>query len=970
MVGKRLITLAICFLLMAGFLALFSTTAGTESEVDSMPETTTRGTYPVDGFFDVNPQSYSGNYYPGDNENFYFQLESNYNGENFDPNSPAPFNSTALFNTTMSFIGVFDENMDPVGNNPVVWINNNVYNNDGEGYGIPWQGATQDYYSDDSIGNQAFDIKTDDIKPGNYYIGIRERFRYLDSWDGAAQYNYTGWITDEDYVAFTVNTAIGPVNSDFEYTFRATQDNNNNEPLYAGAEFEKFVIKNLNEPSGEITDISGELRMDKPEHFSINNPVCTLNEIGGSSPDYVNWRINVDKHTPPGEYTVYLQLSYTRTSGGNVYEVTETEMAHPFIVDYTPLLKPPMPEEGKEMPDPIAIITQKDLNGSFTVEFVNDGNTPLTNLHVRLDMDNTKYIVESEFYYNENSNAGTVWPELAVDFGNQIIDIGETVVAEYNMINLVHYLPPGKYMIPVDYTCTYFDNGSTGNPSGDVASGYWDDSSQQLQHRWIMQYITYPEDFSDNHMPYIIVEVQDDFNGIDVEVELHSSYYTQNQGDTNRRLMMYVYNYEYYEFHDMTYYIYADASSPFEVPGGNGTETTLPIIHRPYLNDGGTTSIGQDSFYFYTDIKENANPGINYVQVDIKGYNQYLQPVSKTLWMQININSKQPRFEITDVVAGNVTDNMSVTITATIKNMGLGAAYDVGGYFISSSTGFICEDDTQPLGDLMPGDSVEVEFTIKAAADSYYFHGSYTGNIYFEYTDEMDTFYPLFSGGSDSLRYYVYTKLPNFIITSVNAPLIDGGDTISATITVMNIGGSTARNTKVMLPYSSAQFQISGGETLGDIEAGDTATFSVQITALDEISDDTTYSFTVYFSYQNIEGRTQTYSEGETESFNIRTKDEVTTSEQLQIVEEKGKILDEGLAMLLLGILILVGLIIFAVIFVKAGRGQQLVEKEPATWDEEEKPPAPRAKPIKKKEDTKEQELDLDEEDEEDEEEW
>jgi hypothetical protein len=419
----------------------------------------------------------------------------------------------------------------------------------------------------------------------------------------------------------------------------------------------------------------------------------------------------------------------------------------------------------------------------------------------------------------------------------------------------------------------------------------------------------------------------------------------------------------------MTYYIYADASSPFEVPGGNGTETTLPPIHRPNLDDGGTTWIGSDQFYFYVDIKENANPGINYVQVDITGYNQYLQPVSKTAWLRININSRQPRFEITDVVAGNVTDDMSVTITATIKNMGLGGAHDVGAYFISSSTGFICDDETKSLGNLMPGDTVDVEFTVKAAADSYYFHGSYTGNIYFEYTDEMDTFYPLFSGGSDSLRYYVYTKLPNFIITSVDAPLIDGGETISATITVMNMGGSTARNTTVILPYSSAQFRIVGGEMLGDVEAGETATFSVQITALDEIADDTTYTFTVRFSYQNIEGRTQTYAEGESESFSIRTKDEVTTSEQLQIVEEKGKILDEGLAMLLLGILILVGLIIFAVIFVKAGRGQQPAQNEPAAW-EEEKPPAPRAKPIEKEEDTEEQEIDLDEDDEDVEEEW
>jgi hypothetical protein len=966
MIGRKLIALAVSFLLMAGFLALFSTTAGTESELDSMPDTSARGTYPDDGYFDVDGMSYDGNHYPGDTENFHFRLESNYNGENYDPNSAGIFNSTTLFNVTMSFTGIFDENMNPVVNDPVVWVENNVYNNDGDGYGIPWLGQQQNYYADDGTENQEFDIKIENITPGNYFIGVQERFRYLDSWDGATQYNYTNFITDNDYVGFTVNSAIGPFNSDFEYTFRATRDNNNNEALYAGAEFERFTIKNLNEPSGQITEIAGELTMDMPEYFSVVNPICTLNEIG-AGPNLVNWRINVDKHTPPGEYIVNLQFSYTRTITGDVYVVTETVMPHPFTVLYTPVLMPPLPPAGEEMADPIAIITQKDVNGSFTVDFVNDGNTPLRNLVVRLDLDNTKYIVESEFYYNENANAATMWPELSVDFGDQIFGVGETAEAEYNMINLVHFLPPGKYMIPVDYTCTYLDEGATGNPSGEVAAGYWDDGNQQLLHRTIMQAITYPEDFVDPHLPYIIVEVQEDADGIDVEANIGSGQFTQTQGANNRYIFMQVFNYEYYDFHDMTYYIYADASSPFDVPGGNGTATTLPPIHRPNLNDGGMTWIGSDSFWFYADIKDNANPGINYVQVDITGYNQFLQPVTKTLWMQININSKQPRFEVTQVVTGNVSDDMEVTVTATIKNVGEGAALGVGAYFVTSSTGYIGPDDSTPIGDLMPGDSLVYEFSVRTAAESYIFHGAYYGNIYFEYTDEMDVYYPLFSGGSEYITYYVYSKLPDMLITNVNAPLIDDGDQVTATITVANIGGSTARNVTVMVAYNSALFQISGGQPLGDIEAGDDATFTVTITALDEIADYTTYSFTLYFSYQNIEGRTLTYSEGEKESFSIRTKDDVSTSEQLQIVEEKGKILDEGLAMLLLGVLILVGLIIFAMIFVKASRGEQPAKTEPAAW--EEKPAAPRAKPVEKKDDDWEEEEDEDEEEPEEDEE-
>ena len=144
MVGKKIMAIAVSILLTAGFLALFDATAGTEPE--EMTETTTRGNYPGDGYFDVNPQGFAGTYYPGDADSFYFELESNYDGENFDPNSPGIFNSTSLFNVTMRFDGIYHTDMTPVTNDPVIWINNNVYNNGGDGYFLASKNTTNDFY--------------------------------------------------------------------------------------------------------------------------------------------------------------------------------------------------------------------------------------------------------------------------------------------------------------------------------------------------------------------------------------------------------------------------------------------------------------------------------------------------------------------------------------------------------------------------------------------------------------------------------------------------------------------------------------------------------------------------------------------------------------------------------------------------------------------------------------------------------
>ncbi|MCK5561446.1 MAG: hypothetical protein KAJ51_12660, partial [Thermoplasmata archaeon] len=802
---------------------------------------------------------------------------------------------------------------------------------------------------------------------GDYLIKIEENLRYLDSWDGVSIYNYTD-DTDEDYIPFSVRSCVMPYNSDLEYLFETTRENNNNEPLYAGAEFEKFMIRWLWEPSGEVTALSADIRMDD-DLIKVDQPICTLNQIGGPSADMVFWRITVDNNTLPGYYTVFLKLSYTRTVGGNVHVVTETETAQTFTVVHTPLLFPPRPDPGQALPKPLVTITQKDVNGSFTVPFRNDGNVPLTNVNVRLDLDSSSYIKESEFFYNENWYATTTWPDLTVELGD--VGIGETKYAEFPMIHLIHYLPPGKYMIPLDYTCTYFDAGETDNPSGHIAAGYWDDGNQQLLHRTIRQATLYPEDFNEPHMPYIVIEVQEDADGVDLTGRIDSGYFTQTQGTKSRYIAMTIFNYEYYAFHDMTYLIHIDGGSPFDIPdGGSANDTTLPPIHRPDLNAGSTGNIGSDNFWFYADIKDTANPGINYVQVDILGYDQYLQPVMKTIWVQIYINSKQPNFELTKVVASNVTDDMEVTVTVTIKNMGEGDAIGLGAYFKTSSTGFICTDDPTSLGDLLSGESVLYEFTVRAATETFAFHGYYGGDIYFEYTDEMGNYKPIFSGGSEYITFIVSNKLPDIVIKNVNAPCVSAGEEISVLITITNIGGSTARNAKVFMPIQSAEFQIDGdGEfTLGDIDPDQEVIITLQLTALDEIAEDTTYTFTLYFSYQNIEGRTLTYSEGEQELFKIRTREDIPVHEERQIFEEKDKVIDDGVAMLGLGILILLGLIIFAAIFVKAGRGGTAAPPaaKESTWDE--KPP--RAKPVEKEEeweaedeDEEEEEMELEDED-------
>jgi len=135
-------------------------------------------------------------------------------------------------------------------------------------------------------------------------------------------------------------------------------------------------------------------------------------------------------------------------------------------------------------------------------------------------------------------------------------------------------------------------------------------------------------------------------------------------------------------------------------------------------------------------------------------------------------------------------------------------------------------------------------------------------------------------------------------------------------ITVTNVGGSPAQNASAMLVNPNTVFVVKGDKTsdLGTIAPGESQSVSFQVTAASDITDATSYSMWLYFSYRRVDGNTLTYSEGDHESFSIRTKDTIQTTKQEQVVEYKAgtsqSTVDFGA--IILGVLILIGMIIIA----------------------------------------------------------
>jgi hypothetical protein len=170
----------------------------------------------------------------------------------------------------------------------------------------------------------------------------------------------------------------------------------------------------------------------------------------------------------------------------------------------------------------------------------------------------------------------------------------------------------------------------------------------------------------------------------------------------------------------------------------------------------------------------------------------------------------------------------------------------------------------------------------------------------------------MYNGGSFYLKYDIYARLPDLVIKKVEAPVLDRDQTEDVKLTIVNLGGSDAIDIKMMVPFQYSMFTFEDDTwDLGDLAPGEETVVTLRISTADEFYDGTTYSFTVYFSYKNVEGRTSTFSEGEREYFYIWTKDKVIPSETRQIIDTKD-LINEGTGSFFLGVFLLIGIIILA----------------------------------------------------------
>ncbi|MEA3559371.1 MAG: hypothetical protein U9R75_08980, partial [Candidatus Thermoplasmatota archaeon] len=744
--------------------------------------------------------------YPGQDERFYIDIYSTYNGSEYQ-GALSPGNETTVKDVKMQFVDAFYEDGSIADNDPLVWDVNTFYNNDGDGYEIARYNYGN-FFTDASNNYLEYSIKTTDVMPGNYILKFRITYQYMADWNGATTYD---WMSASFDIEYNINVrSYMAANGWPDYTLYAYNENMNTDTLYSGAQHKLFGIMNINSASGTLTDIQGIMSFP-------GNPITVDASVIPSEtiPYYYAWRINIPSDLAPGTYEVMIHFRYMR----NGEEIVEAPALYEFMVQYTPLLMPP---EFNDLETPFATFNRASLPHSLDIPMTNMGNVDLKHVEVRLDMSNTRYVDNSQIWFDENNNGYEVMEEQEIEL--ELVGVGETEVATFNMINFLPKLPPGLYKIPLDYLAKYDDMGETGKTPGERLSGYWNEMGY-YQHRNILRDIVYPEDNNEGHVPYILIRIVDDngplFTGnIDYR-------YDQDPGATNVYMRLRVENHEMYEFRSIVYKIHIDGGSPFAYPYSSGMDkvnaTTLPPIYRSGIGESDRSGTASDSFYFYVNIRNDALPGMNYFQVDVSGFDEFNQPFETMFMGYITINAQQPRFQHTNITVGDILDDRSVEVTVAIQNMGLGGAKNLSCFFVSNYGGYISTDPVQEIGYVGPGDEFIYTFHYKPDGERRYFSSNYNGYIYFAYYDDIDEYDEMFSGSSLYIRFDIYDKLPDIMIINVNAPLVDRNDDFQVEVTVMNVGGSTASDISLLLPYSASYFDIENAEQdMDDLAPGET----------------------------------------------------------------------------------------------------------------------------------------------------
>lgn len=743
--------------------------------------TTTRAIEPDDEFVDIWDWTLPNGAYPGEIIDFSVRFDENYADEAWEDDY-----DTAFPGGTSGYL--HDMRMTITSNAPIEAIDltpdysqfNPVDTPVAQQYGENLTG-TGAWWSADVDGNDfSFRVNVVDVLVGDYQFFFDLTYNIHTGYNWANEspilYNEFNWTThtEREELDFEVYSAIN-LDLDMEVMdFTSTSSGDNN--IYAGAKNQKIAFRGWSDggPVNELRNVTFKMTIPNSGDtagITLANQVPVKENAfiktlySGSQRFY--WYVNVANHVSPGiKEGAYLTLIYERevdTDDDGNYDswtvVTETmDYEFDFIIDFTPLLDVPEHNEGRNW---LIEVDQNELatmGRQLPVEFTNNGNVDLKDITVWLTLSQSYYFDEEEFYNYESSS--TTYRPFQLDEMLPDLAIGESAVANFDM-NFFRHTPPGRYAIRVDYEVTYFDDGSTGNPTQMVKA--YDNIYDDIKDDMGFDHFFYDA-------PYVVVNITDK-DGMDFFGYASNNYY--NPGLKGTEMRIYLVNQELYGISDITITMNGNGYLTDPV---NGNDTAIPITMSvdgnnevPYTdsntpgytyNYGGTYwTYDYREYYFLVDIEDDITDDYGMVYVTIEGFDIYHNPISVEVPVFIAFRNSEPSLLVTQAFTpNNLHPGKDFTYTVTITNVGDSEATNVE--FLLRDNQDILEvyNPKQTVSSIAKGENVTLTFNCRLtdkALNTVNLGDRYAVYISWGLTTEQNYKYPL---GTYSNTLYLRTS--------------------------------------------------------------------------------------------------------------------------------------------------------------------------------------------------------------------
>jgi len=374
----------------------------------------------------------------------------------------------------------------------------------------------------------------------------------------------------------------------------------------------------------------------------------------------------------------------------------------------------------------------------------------------------------------------------------------ETVSGSFP-IEIVKDLPPGLYRIPMKYKIKYEIEGFT-----DIEVEV-DDYHEAI--------IAARSDDNKGYQPFVLINVKEGDDPSDInEPDLFAFSETPlSVGDRNVLLTVELSNLERYQISNVIPELQVGGESPLQkLNSRDPLESWLEPLEKDFILFSANDPTNSNTFelHYMLDVSNNIMPGMYTVPIMVSCLDCMNNQRFNTVYLQLNIQPNPPKFLVSEIYASTVKPNEDFNLTLTVFNSGGSDARNVTLMFNGSSNLFSAVSSIKGPEHIKKGE--QENFVFKLQASDLEPGSKHTLSFFVTCEDCLGNIQTYDKNPELSIPIMVKkfnpSFAPRFIISETTTTSIKPNSDFTLRVKLLNCGGSTAQNVKVMFNGSSNLF--------------------------------------------------------------------------------------------------------------------------------------------------------------------